>query len=112
MKKRMKIADLKAFVETKLLSKSEKALEKIGREEIASDGRLLNERSVSSKRILNVCILFTGLLFGSVNCCVFLMWELTSLLRSLGVSSQFGHWRRYVVATDVCNDEILRCDAQ
>ncbi|KYN10340.1 Protein unc-80 like protein, partial [Trachymyrmex cornetzi] len=32
-KKRMKIADLKAFVETKLLSKSEKALEKIGQEE-------------------------------------------------------------------------------
>lgn len=29
----MKIADLKAFVETKLLSKSEKALEKIGQEE-------------------------------------------------------------------------------
>ena len=32
-KKRMKMADLKAFVETKLLSKSEKALEKIGQEE-------------------------------------------------------------------------------
>lgn len=32
-KKRMKIADLRAFVETKLLSKSEKALEKIGQEE-------------------------------------------------------------------------------
>lgn len=32
-KRRMKIADLKAFVETKLLSKSEKALEKIGQEE-------------------------------------------------------------------------------
>ena len=29
----MKMADLKAFVETKLLSKSEKALEKIGQEE-------------------------------------------------------------------------------
>lgn len=33
IKKRMKMADLKAFVETKLLSKSEKALEKIGQEE-------------------------------------------------------------------------------
>ncbi|XP_066993860.2 protein unc-80 homolog [Anabrus simplex] len=32
-KKRMKMADLKAFVETKLLSKSEKTLEKIGRED-------------------------------------------------------------------------------
>lgn len=32
-KKRMKMADLKAFVETKLLSKSEKALEKIDQEE-------------------------------------------------------------------------------
>ncbi|XP_070172138.1 protein unc-80 homolog isoform X4 [Polyergus mexicanus] len=32
-KKRMKMADLKAFVETKLLSKSDKALEKIGQEE-------------------------------------------------------------------------------
>ncbi|XP_023318464.1 protein unc-80 homolog isoform X2 [Trichogramma pretiosum] len=32
-KRRMKMADLKAFVETKLLSKSEKALEKIGQEE-------------------------------------------------------------------------------
>jgi regulatory protein YycI of two-component signal transduction system YycFG len=29
----MKMADLKAFVETKLLSKSEKTLEKIGRDE-------------------------------------------------------------------------------
>ena len=29
----MKMADLKAFVEMKLLSKSEKALEKIGQEE-------------------------------------------------------------------------------
>ncbi|XP_043521274.1 protein unc-80 homolog isoform X3 [Frieseomelitta varia] len=32
-KKRMKMADLKAFVETKLLSKSEKALEKIGQDD-------------------------------------------------------------------------------
>lgn len=56
-KKRMKIADLKAFVETKLLSKSDKALEKIGQEENSGDdGHLLSERSVSSKRIMNVCI--------------------------------------------------------
>lgn len=33
VKRKMKMADLKAFVETKLLSKSEKALEKIGHEE-------------------------------------------------------------------------------
>uniref|UniRef100_A0A2A4JD08 Protein unc-80 homolog n=1 Tax=Heliothis virescens TaxID=7102 RepID=A0A2A4JD08_HELVI len=33
IKKKMKMADLKAFVETKLLSKSEKALEKIGHDE-------------------------------------------------------------------------------
>ncbi|XP_046742007.1 protein unc-80 homolog isoform X8 [Diprion similis] len=33
VKKRMKMADLKAFVETKLLSKSEKTLEKIGQDE-------------------------------------------------------------------------------
>lgn len=32
-KKKMKMADLRAFVETKLLSKSEKTLEKIGSEE-------------------------------------------------------------------------------
>ncbi|KAF4517235.1 hypothetical protein B566_EDAN005289, partial [Ephemera danica] len=34
VKKRMKMADLKAFVETKLLSKSEKTLEKIGHDDI------------------------------------------------------------------------------
>lgn len=33
VKRKMKMADLKAFVETKLLSKSEKALEKIGHED-------------------------------------------------------------------------------
>jgi regulatory protein YycI of two-component signal transduction system YycFG len=33
VKKKMKMADLKAFVETKLLSKSERTLEKIGRDE-------------------------------------------------------------------------------
>lgn len=33
VKRKMKMADLKAFVETKLLSKSEKALEKIGQED-------------------------------------------------------------------------------
>ncbi|CAK9824157.1 Protein unc-80 homolog [Anthophora retusa] len=39
-KKRMKMADLKAFVETKLLSKSEKALEKIGQD----DSKMLFEQ--------------------------------------------------------------------
>lgn len=33
VKRKMKMADLKAFVETKLLSKSEKALEKIGQDD-------------------------------------------------------------------------------
>lgn len=33
IKRKMKMADLKAFVETKLLSKSDKALEKIGRDD-------------------------------------------------------------------------------
>lgn len=33
VKKKMKMADLRAFVETKLLSKSEKTLEKIGRDD-------------------------------------------------------------------------------
>lgn len=33
VKRRMKMADLKAFVETKLMSKSEKALEKIGHDD-------------------------------------------------------------------------------
>jgi hypothetical protein len=33
VKKGMKLADLKAFVETKLLSKSEKTLEKIGHDD-------------------------------------------------------------------------------
>lgn len=36
VKRKMKMADLKAFVETKLLSKSEKTLEKIGRDETKS----------------------------------------------------------------------------
>lgn len=36
VKKRMKMADLRAFVETKLLSKSDKALEKIGHDETKS----------------------------------------------------------------------------
>lgn len=52
-KKRMKMADLKAFVETKLLSKSEKALEKIGQE----DHKSLGDHAVGSRRMLNVCIL-------------------------------------------------------
>ncbi|KAJ8932970.1 hypothetical protein NQ314_014301 [Rhamnusium bicolor] len=49
IKKRMKIADLKTFVETKLLSKSDKALEKIGQE----DHKPLGQHSVGSRRILN-----------------------------------------------------------
>ncbi|XP_059490383.1 protein unc-80 homolog isoform X4 [Neocloeon triangulifer] len=43
VKKRTKIADLRAFVETKLLSKSEKTLEKIGQE----DGKLDQEHASS-----------------------------------------------------------------
>lgn len=35
VKKKMKMPDLRAFVETKLLSKSEKTLEKIGRDDAA-----------------------------------------------------------------------------
>lgn len=42
-KKRMKMADLKAFVETKLLSKSDKALEKIGQD----DPKPLSDQIVS-----------------------------------------------------------------
>ncbi|VEN40785.1 unnamed protein product, partial [Callosobruchus maculatus] len=42
-KRRMKIADLKTFVETKLLSKSEKALEKIGQEEPKPLGQISQE---------------------------------------------------------------------
>ncbi|XP_056632405.1 protein unc-80 homolog isoform X2 [Diorhabda sublineata] len=49
-KKRKKIADLKTFVETKLLSKSDKALEKIGHDE----QKPLAKRSVGSRRMLNV----------------------------------------------------------
>lgn len=36
VKKKMKMADLRAFVETKILSKSDKALEKIGKFETKS----------------------------------------------------------------------------
>lgn len=43
-KKRMKMADLKAFVETKILSKSDKALEKIGH-----DDHKLSDQVVSKK---------------------------------------------------------------
>lgn len=50
----MKIVDLKTFVETKLLSKSDKALEKIGQEE---QQKPLGQVSVGSRRMLNVCIL-------------------------------------------------------
>lgn len=46
------MADLKAFVETKLLSKSDKALENIGQDE----PKPLGDHAVGSRRILNVCI--------------------------------------------------------
>ncbi|XP_015837451.1 protein unc-80 homolog isoform X11 [Tribolium castaneum] len=48
-KKRMKMADLKAFVETKLLSKSDKALEKIGQDE----PKPLGEHAVGARRMLS-----------------------------------------------------------
>lgn len=55
-KRRMKMADLKAFVETKLLSKSEKALEKIGQEEPKTlfDQVNLHSQDVAQKQI--ICI--------------------------------------------------------
>lgn len=46
------MADLKTFVETRLLSKSDKALEKIGQDE----PKLLGEHVVGSRHLLNVCI--------------------------------------------------------
>lgn len=49
----MKIADLKTFVETKLLSKSDKALEKIGQEE---QQKPLGQVSVGETQVLKVCI--------------------------------------------------------
>ncbi|KAJ8947309.1 hypothetical protein NQ318_004561 [Aromia moschata] len=49
IKRRMKIADLKTFVETKLLSKSDKALEKIGQDE----QKPLGQHSVGARRMLN-----------------------------------------------------------
>lgn len=58
-KRRMKIADLKTFVETKLLSKSDKALEKIGQEE---QQKPLGQVSVGQTRMLNVCIFFFSFL--------------------------------------------------
>lgn len=49
----MKMADLKAFVETKLLSKSDKALEKCGQDDV----KLLGDQAVgSSSTMINVCI--------------------------------------------------------
>lgn len=48
----MKMADLKTFVETRLLSKSDKALEKIGQDE----PKLLGEHAVGSRHLLSVCI--------------------------------------------------------
>lgn len=52
-KKRMKMADLKAFVETKLLSKSDKALEKIGHD----DPKPLSDQIVRIE-YLSLCICF------------------------------------------------------
>lgn len=49
---KMKMADLKTFVETRLLSKSDKALEKIGQDE----PKLLGEHAVGSRHLLSVCI--------------------------------------------------------
>ncbi|KAJ8917160.1 hypothetical protein NQ315_012652 [Exocentrus adspersus] len=49
IKRKMKITDLKTFVETKLLSKSDKALEKIGQEE----QKALGQHSVGARRVLN-----------------------------------------------------------
>lgn len=55
-RKRMKIADLKAFVETKLLSKSDKALEKIGQDDPKPLDQPQPVRFQNlAKRILNVC---------------------------------------------------------
>lgn len=56
----MKIADLKTFVETKLLSKSDKALEKIGQEE---HQKPLGQVSVGETQVLNVCIFLPFLLY-------------------------------------------------
>lgn len=62
----MKMADLKAFVETKLLSKSDKALEKIGQD----DPKPLGEHAVGSRRILSVCILSFSLSLSFFLCCL------------------------------------------
>ena len=55
IKRKMKMADLKAFVETKLLSKSEKALEKIGHDDHKFSFH-------SAVRMLSVAIFFRLLL--------------------------------------------------
>lgn len=52
IKRKMKMADLKAFVETKLLSKSEKALEKIGHDDHKFSFH-------SAVRMLSVAIFFS-----------------------------------------------------
>lgn len=46
-KKRVKMADLRAFVETKMFSKSEKNLEKVGLETIAANGKIPLQHAVS-----------------------------------------------------------------
>lgn len=55
----MKMADLKAFVETKLLSKSDKALEKIGQD----DPKPLSDQIVIYKKELINFLLFNSYIF-------------------------------------------------
>lgn len=57
-KSKMKMADLKAFVETRLLSKSDKALEKIGQDE----PKLLGEQAVGARHMFSVCTLSSSAL--------------------------------------------------
>lgn len=55
---KMKMADLKTFVETRLLSKSDKALEKIGQDE----PKLLGEHAVGSRLSVCIAVFFPNLL--------------------------------------------------
>lgn len=65
-KKRMKMADLKTFVETKLMSKSDKALEKIGQDE----AKPLGTHAVGSRQMLGVCIFSLLSYHHILSCCV------------------------------------------
>lgn len=49
-KKRVKMADLRAFVETKMFSKSEKNLEKVGFDTISANGKTSLQHAVRFKR--------------------------------------------------------------